>query len=305
MKRFLKHIAILLIAFLGIATLISMGSLHSLRNSNFYKPSFLAKGVSEKKFDYIILGSSVGLTTLNTKLIDSISNLNGINLSMDDTGMSSQYLMLQHFLAEGKKTKYCVLAPGIASLQNKESTFGDNDYRFLMYVNRDYVYEYYKNASPNSKAAKVSYITKWLPFVGVSYYNSEVFFPSLNALFQPKKRNRFDENGNYTYPKRNKVFKSKNSKKARITIEHPYLKKIETICSANNIQLIYYFAPMRKEMIEYTNPDFPIIDNTGILKDDSFFYDDIHVNYMGREKVSVMFAETFSQLVKDTIHYPN
>lgn len=299
MKRFLKHIVILLFVFLGTATLLSIGSLWSLRNSNFYKPAFLVNGVSEKNFDYIVLGSSVGLTTLDTKWIDSINNTVGINLSMDDTGMSSQYLMLQHFLASGKKTKYCILAPGIAALEYKRASFGDNDYRFLMFVNRDYVYDYYKNAAPNSNAANVSFITKWLPFVGVSYYNTEIFFPSLNSLFQPKKRNRFDENGNYTYPKSSKAFKSTPSKTEKITFGHPYLKKIKTLCKANNIELIYYFAPMRTERIEYILPDFPVIDHTRVLREDIFFYDDIHVNYMGREKISKLFSQEFDSLKND------
>lgn len=298
MKQFLKHIALLFVVFFGIATLLSLGSLWSLRNSNFYKPSFLAKSVSEKNFDYIILGSSVGLTTLDTKLIDSINNTVGVNLSMDDTGMSSHYLMLQHFLAEGKKTKYSILAPGIAALENKNATFGDNDYRFLMYVNRDYVYDYYRNGASNSSAARVSFISEWLPFVSISYYNTELFFPSLITLFQPKKRNRFDEKGNYTYPKRNKNFQSKSLKTEKLTFDHPYLKKIETLCTANNIQLIYYFAPMRTDRIEYANPDFPVINNSEVLTDDVFFYDDIHVNFIGRRTISKLFADKFQEIEK-------
>ena len=83
-----------------------------------------------------------------------------------------------------------------------------------------------------------------------------------------------------------------------MTFEHPYLKKIEALCAANNIQLIYYFAPMRGQQIKYKNPDFIVIDHTETLMDDSLFYDDIHVNYMGREKVSGMFVEEFTRMYK-------
>lgn len=217
---------------------------------------------------------------------------------MDDTGMSSQYLMLEHFLAEGKRTNYCILAPGIAALQNKKAIFGDNDYRFLMYVNRDYVSNYYREAASASSAAAVSSVTGWLPFVGVSYYSTEIFFPSLYALIYPKKHNRFDEEGNYTYPKRNTEFSMKSVKMEKLTFYHPYLKKIETLCKTNNIQLIYYFSPSRTERIEYENPDFPVIDHTDILTDDTLFYDDIHVNYMGREKVSGMFAQSLLKIME-------
>ncbi len=300
MRHFLKYTALLMLAFITIATLISIGSFYVLKKSSFYKPSFLINDIQQNKFDYIVLGSSVGLTTLNTKLIDSLSNSSGINLSMDDTGLSSQYLMLEHFLAEGKKTDYCILAPGVAALDNKTADFGDNDYRFLMYVNRDYVQNYYKNASSTSYAARVSYLTKWLPFVGLSYFNTELFFPSLNALIVPSKRNRFDERGNYSYPKPNKKFKNKSLRTEKINFNHPYLKQIEALCKENDIQLIYYFAPMRSTDIAFNSPMFLVINDSRTVEDDTYFYDDIHLNYMGREKVSTKFAQSFKNILEES-----
>src|SRR5690606_34999549 len=229
------YLGLLLGVFLLLSTLISLTGFYALRKSNFYKPSFLANGVTEQKFDYIVLGSSVGLTTLDTKLMDSMMGTTGINLSMDDTGLSGQYLMLEHFLAEGNKTDYVILAPGIAALENKDVTFGDNDYRFLMYGNRNYIHEYYKNASDNSEAATIAYVTKWIPFVGMAYYNMELFFPSINSLINPSKRNRFDDRGNYSYPKNNKRFKDKSTNTIELDFQHAYLEKIQNLCEKNNI----------------------------------------------------------------------
>lgn len=290
MKRFFKYIAFLFTAFFVIANLISFWSLYAHKKSSFYKPAFLVNSVDKDTFDYIILGSSVGLTTLDTKQIDSISNTKGVNLSMDDTGMSSQYLMLQHFLAEGKKTKYCILAPGIAALENKNVNIGDNDYRFLMYGDRDYISDYYKNA--DTFASSVLYISKWLPLVGISYYNIELFYPSLQAALKPKSRNRFDDRGNYTYPKTNKKLKKREVKEQTLTFNHSYLDKIKALCQENNIELIYYFAPIRGKSILYDQQEFTIINHTQLLKgEDIYFYDDIHVNNEGRKVVSAMFAD--------------
>lgn len=299
MKHFLKYTALLMLAFIIIASLVSMGSFYALRNSSFYKPSFLINDVPQKKFDYIVLGSSVGLTTLNTKLIDSLIGSKGLNLSMDDTGLSSQYLMLQHFIAEGKTTKYCILAPGLAALENKDVNYGDNDYRFLMYGNRDYIHDYYKNASSNSEAARMAYVTKWLPFVGISYYNTELFFPSLNALLFPRKRNRFDDSGNYSYPKLNGRLKDKLKETKKVSFDHPYLHKIETLCKENNIQLIYYFAPIRSTAVEYESASFPILNHSKEINDDSLFYDNIHLNYLGRKEISVKFSQYFNKITKE------
>lgn len=300
MKRFFKYIAIILLVFIGLSTLISVLSLQVLKRSNFYKPSYLVNAVPEDNLDYIILGSSVGLTTLNSKLIDSETGLKGVNLSEDDTGLSSQYLMLQHALYEGKKIKYCILAPGLPALRNKKASFGDNDYRFLMFTHRDYVSSYYKNAAPKYPAARVSYLTKWVPFIGVSYYNTELFYPSLNVVFDSKKRNRFDDKGNYTYPKNQNKIKHRPFETANISFDHPYLSRIVDLCKENGISLIYYLAPEMNKAVNYTvDGRFTIINHTELLKDSSDFYDNLHVNHEGREKASHAFAEQFSTIYKN------
>ncbi|NLN25002.1 MAG: hypothetical protein GX163_05010 [Bacteroidetes bacterium] len=297
MKAFLKYIGFLSITFLILASLMSFISLYSLRTSSLYKPSFIVNSVSENNFDYIILGSSVGLTTLNTKLIDSITRMNGINFSEDDTGLSSQYLMLQHTLYEGKKMKYCILAPGLAALRNKDANIGGNDYRFVMHVNRDYIGNYYKEAAPNSFEARILYTTKYLPFVGVSYYNTELFFPSIRVLFDKKKRNRFDDKGNYTYPQKKANLKEKPLDTVKVTFDHTYLKKIEALCKKNDIELIYYFSPEYQKFVSYEKPEnLHVINHSNIFQDElSLFYDPLHVNSKGREKATLHFIKDFEQ----------
>ncbi|HPF12433.1 MAG TPA: hypothetical protein PKW08_08495 [Flavobacteriaceae bacterium] len=299
MKAFLKYIGFIVLVTALLATLISISSLRALRNASFYKPSFLANQVSETNFDYIVLGSSVGLTSLNTNRIDSILGTKGLNLSMDDTGMSTHYLMLEHFLKEGKSTRYCILAPGLASLENKKAGFSNNDYRFLMYVQRDYVYDYYKNNPEANNATNVLFLSKWVPFLGVGYYNTELFFPSLNAAIHPEQRNRFDARGNYGYPKKGDSLDGKEEIHTAISFQHPYLDKIETLCKNNNIRLIYYLSPIYKQTLSYEKPNFPLIDHTQFFKEAGNFYDRIHVNSEGREKVSLQFAEEFKKIKKE------
>lgn len=302
MKHFIKYTASLFFVCFSIATLISISSLYVLRSSSLYKPSFLVNDITNDKFDYIILGSSVGLTTLNTKVIDSLNSTSGLNISMDDTGMSSHYLMLKHFLAQGKKVDYCILAPSASSLMETTINFGDNDYRFLMYVDRDYVHDYYKNAAKNSEAARISYLTRWFPFMGLSYYNTELLYPSMYALTSLRKRNRFDEKGNYSYPSSTSTFKNKPTVTTRkVDFDNPYLKKIDALCKENNIQLIYYFAPIRSTLIEFSGEIFPVINDSQSIKDDTLFHDNIHVNNKGRKKISIKFADSFKKIINSTL----
>ncbi|WP_204346103.1 hypothetical protein [Psychroserpens algicola] len=297
MTLFLKKFGILFLGFICLATALSFGSLWALRQSSFYKPSFLANAVDESKFDYVILGASNGLTTLNTKVIDSVLAIDGINLSMDDTAVSSQYLMLQHFLAEGKQTKYCILASSPSSFDFKRNAINDNDYRFLMYANRSYVSDYYKQFS--GKRASLLYHSKWMPTLGVSYYNAELFFPSMMSLVRPNKRNRFDEKGNYTYP----VFQIEDElitdiEEMPIAFSNAYVKKIKGLCDANGITLICYISPIKTKYATINSVPFNVINHSNGLNNMKYFHDEIHVNTLGREASSLNFANDFEAYIK-------
>lgn len=272
--------------------IISIGSLWSLRQSSFYKPSFLVNDIKEKQFDYIILGASTGLTTLNTKTIDSVLQTNGLNLAMDDTALSSQYLMLQHFLAQGKSAKFCILAPSATSFEVDNNEISGNDYRFLPFINSDYVSDYYKAFS--KQPAPLLHWSKWVPMLGVSYFNAELFYPSLLTVVTPKKRNRFDDKGNYNYPINNSIDKPiVNTKMLPIDFKNPYANKIKALCELHNIKLICYFSPMQTKKVVTETTGFTIINHSNLLKNEMFFFDEKHVNNNGRYISSIQFANTF------------
>lgn len=266
----------------GIAFL----SLFLLRKSNFYKPQFLENGVVEKDFDYVILGSSTGLTTLDTKLIDSITGKKGLNISLDDSGLPSHYLMLQHFYALQKKTKCLVLAITTWDMAVTNPVLNENDYRFLPDVNEKYIFEYYKKLELSN--FKVLSFSKYFPIIGVAYYNTELFYPSIVAAFQPENRNRFDDKGNYSYPAfggpKAKVYETKN-----LEIKNPYFIKIKQFCLDNNIKLILYQSPVFKTKV-ITNDNQYLVNHSDLLKDSTLFYDNIHVNSKGRSICSERFA---------------
>lgn len=289
MKRFIKYIGLLVIGVLILVNLISAFSLYMLRQGSFYKPTFLMNKVKTNAFDYVVLGASTGLTTLDTKIIDSISGKNGINLAIDDTGLSNHYLMLKHFIASGKTTKYCVVVPVVDAIDNVINYQGDNDYRFLMYVQKDYVSDYYNNLLPK-RGFNVLKNSKWMPFLGVSYYNSELFFPSLVSIMNPNKRNRFDEKGNYTYPTSSLALGIIDKKEKYIGFKNAYLNKIEDLCYANNVKVIYYLTPDRTRTVVHDKINQAIVNHSNIFENNLYFYDDIHVNKLGNRKASELFA---------------
>jgi len=290
MKKFIfKIIKLSFVAFILING-ISYLSLYLLSKSEFYKPSYLVNHFkNHTEFDYIILGSSRGLTTINTNLIDDKLKIKGVNLSIDDTGLPTHSLMLTHFFENGFKTKKVILTLDKAFFSEANVGVGDNDYRFLPFVTNDYVSTYYSKYE-NKQIKKLSY-SKYFPFLGVSYYNLELFFPSLLTVFNSQRHNRFDNNGNYQYP--NQILNSsKGVSIDNVNINNPMLLELRELCLSNNSELIIYIAPIYNTQFNIgTSLDIEVVNHASLLKSADNFYDIIHVNQKGREIATAALME--------------
>lgn len=276
-----------------LLNVIAFLSLYFLSNSFFYKQQFVKNGLTETNYDYIVLGSSTGLTTLDTKQIDSISGAKGLNISMDDSGLGAHYLMLQQFYSFGNKTKELVLCVVPEDLTNQNPVIDGNDYRFLPHSCDHNVKQYFNEM--NGKNKWIYQITPYIPIVGVSYFNSELFFPAIVATINPQKRNLFDEKGNFSYPIVQSASKSLENNKEVIKtvhIKNPYFIKIIDFCKTNKIQLTLYQSPIYNTKLIYMD-NFKIINDASLFNDVSLFYDRIHVNRNGRAVCSTKMGEYF------------
>lgn len=289
MKKFLTKIVLYTFFILLIGNGIAFLSLYVLGKSQLYKNQFVKNGVKEKHFDYVVLGSSTGLTTLDTKLIDKTLNTSGLNISMDDTSLSSHYLMLQYFLSLGKTTNQLILCVTPGDLKNPVNELNNNDYRFLTEVQDTLVYNYYDRMEQGE--LKVLAYSKFMPILGVSYYNNELFYPSLYAFLKPNKRNRFDDKGNYTYPQIANNIKRGAIRNVETKYINPSFLKIKKLCEKNKIQLVVYQSPIHRTNVIFPGTkDFKIINHSAILPEE-LFYDNIHVNSKGRTFCTLAFCK--------------
>lgn len=295
MKKFLLKIGFYGLILLVLGNGVALLSLCFLGQSTLYKPQFIKNGVKEQHFDYVVLGSSTGLTTLDTKQIDSILHIQGLNISMDDSALSSHYLMLRYFYAQQKTTKYLVLAVTPWDLENTNPIVGNNDYRFLSERTTNVVKEYYQNSTYID--FPVLKYSNYMPLLGVSYYNTEIFYPSLFTVLQPQKRNRFDDRGNYSYPTSGKITDKEDTTIA-VKMRNPYFEKIKSFCKQQGIVLIVYQSPLYKTKVE-TNFEGININHSNFIKQDALFYDNLHVNHLGRTVCSEDFALQFSAGLKE------
>lgn len=290
MNKFLKKIAIYGLANFIVLNLIAFLSLYFLGKSSFYKQQFVKNGLKETTFDYVVLGSSTGLTTLDTKLIDSLTHRSGLNISIDDSGLSSHYIMLQHFYLSGKSTKKLILAVMPDDLENEKPRLNGNDYRFLPHNNEDEVQRFFNEIDGDNKI--IYQTSKYVPLIGVSYFNTELFFPGILSIFQPTKRNLFDQNGNYSYPAINssKKLEKTSNKIKKLEYKNPYLTKIIDFCKLNKVKLILYQSPIYKTEVIFPD-ELNCVNQCSLFNDSEFFYDEIHVNSIGRRICSEDFSK--------------
>jgi len=170
-----------------------------------------------------------------------------------------------------------------------------NDYRFLPFIGRDYVSQHFEQFS--STPSRILAYSRWLPTLGVSYYNAELFYPSLVSLLHPERRNRFDAKGNYTYPQREMQNGSIPQRPSfEVDFSNTYLHAIKRLCEQNDIQLICYLSPMQSRKATVVNQDYHSINHSDLLNSTVYFYDDIHVNALGRQVCSEAFGRHFLKL---------
>jgi len=296
MKRFLKKIIIYGFSSFALLNIIAFVCLYFLANSSFYKQQFVRNSINKIAFDYVILGSSTGLTTLDSKQIDSISGLNGLNSSMDDSSLSAHYLMLQQFYNFGHQTKEVVLCVMPEDLSNLNPTINGNDYRFLPHANDENVKQYFSEMDGKNKW--IYQLTPYVPIIGVSYFNSELFYPGILTAFNPQKRNLFDDKGNYSYPAdqsaSNQLLKETTKTLKKVVVQNPYFIKIVDFCNVNQIKLTVYQSPIYKTEIIF-EANLQLINHATLLNDSSLFYDKIHVNKNGRTICSKALGDYFSK----------
>lgn len=300
MKKFLKDVSLFLLVILLIGSGISFIASYFLSKSQFYKPNFLVNNLEKNSHhDYILAGSSRGLTTVNTAEVDRKLNLKGLNISIDDTGLPSQFLMVKHYFESGFTADYCVLTLDLSHMEGSENRLGDNDYRFVSYSNRDYVWEYFQ--SKEEGIVRPLTLSRYLPLFAFSYYNMELFWPALYSSVNPQFRNRFDSNGNYFYP--DQVLPADQEKEPWKTIPktlgNPILSELEDYLKSKNCKLIVYVAPYYGTIIAHTETGtYPVINHSGSLTEPKYFFDINHVNNLGRAKATELFSESLQHYFK-------
>ena len=296
MRKFLLKLTKYGLLVLTLGNLIGWSGDFFLRKSSWFKPTFLVNNFKkEEKLDYFIIGSSRGLTSLNSIQIDNKLNTKGVNLSMDDTDLKTHVLMTKHFFEHGYKSDFCVLTLDHSNFENSQQKLGVNDFRFSPFISDNYVRDHFN--SFENHILRPNFNSLYFPIIKYSYYNLQLVPSAIISIIYPKKRYRFDEKGNYTYPATgttNSTYKVPEIKSVQIS--NPLVDTIKNICQKNGTKLIIYIAPYKNEKLNLLKPQ-NTINHSGLIQNTSLFFDDIHVNSLGRKAATEYFIDEMKKLL--------
>ena len=277
-----------------ILIFIPFHAVHVLNKSSFFKTNYVEQ-LSGSSFDYIILGSSRSLTSLNTNQIDSLLSLNGFNASLDDQNIVGSAMMLEHLLANDIEFKVCVLSLDNGDYERGLDIASANSYRWFSLVKRKYIAEYYERFDDLS--SKVMVASKIWPGFAFWHNNKKLVPAYLLSYLNERYHHKYDQRGNFSYPVLSgKRLSGRHSKKIMLVGKSgAAIQRIQSICAENEIDLIVYIPPYLDAELELSQSGNIINHSSLFFGADSLFYDRTHVNSVGRKLTSDHFAFDLSR----------
>jgi hypothetical protein len=285
-SRFIKRITCY-----GVTVFILLNALAllldaHLRKSSIFKANIIYKGIPA---EHITLGSSRSLTGVNTKMLKELTEKEWFNLSVDDTPIETHLLMLKLASFRNNPIRCMILQYDDSTNGRELHKINDRDYQFLPFAYEDngILWNYLKTRGNGLGAALYIF-----PILKYAYYNTELFFPALNLLFNPDYSHRSDKFGDYFYPDNTKKnIECEEYGIKNIDLTNNTLDKIISHCSDNRISLIVFTAPYKCQKIQTRNTkNFVFLDYSDAIKNINYFIDDLHLNRLGRDTFTQMMA---------------
>jgi len=265
-----------------------------LKRSHIFKSTYIHNQIKNKTLDYVIIGSSRGLTTLNTNLIDYLTGLNGFNASTDGAGLGTNILMFHHLIQNNINFRNIILVLDPIGIDDERAQFSKNTYRFFPFCSEKYFNEEIKKFE-NTKERSNFLASYYYPGFTLFENNTVLFPSSLKALINPRSRNRFDEKGNYSYPMIKKASKLITFDTITFNKYGKLFEDFQKTCETNNINLYTYIAPIEGHYLKVPATK-NLINHSNLFNNSKFFADELHVNPIGREFATKVFLVNFKKL---------
>lgn len=270
--------------------IVSIGLDYCFLQSSIYKSAVMNSELEElSKKDILIFGGSNGLVSFDNTILEDRLNADVYNLSEDDTNLKLHLLQFKYLLSLSVKPKVIILALG-----SMENDLSRNSLRYLPYFskNRELSKAYKEFQSTEYYSFKIFPIFKW------AKYNNDLLYPTLfSTLYKKNYRHRFDENGDYEYPVlANKIESS--HKDVVIDSNNRDLKDFMDLCVSNGIKLVTVNTPYYDKKINWDNSQGCVLNYSEQFKlREDLFYDESHLNKLGKLEFSKMIADSLSKIL--------
>ena len=319
MKKFLSYIAI----FFAVAALLlfiygQFCEKFFLERKYFPTESRRSWAMKQYKgqYDYAVLGSSRAEGAFDMKLLDSITQKNGINISSNGSGFVDNFLVLHKFLENKNTIKTLYLQVDNYSL-DPEGNFSNafHVFNFLPFW-KDSIYQ---NAILHYLPKKDQILFKNFPWMRFYVYNKyfSPFEVSRRILMSRRKeKKRADQLLISTTIKPEKVgdssrfFFKNNTNRFRVNqFDVEYMEKIFSLAKENNIEIKCFTAPdfyaqksrfsnyaetekillhiLDKNKINYYPSNFTDVESSDLI----YFKDPEHLNRYGVRLHTTRFSQ--------------
>lgn len=309
MKKFLMKILFFALVLLSLATILDMAISSSLRNNeNRMYAGWNAIYNDTTNYDLVVLGNSRAVVQYDPSILDSVLDINSINLGIDGSAINRQMIKYKKYIDIHKYPKYVIQNIDFATM---DTTYGYEREQFFPYFfyDRDLINDV-------NKYEKCSFAERWIPCYRYLGYKDVL----LEAFFYDNTQHYFE-------------FLEKGYKGHELPWDGTALEALDTVvCSCNpyafkeytsfltsvmqnGTEVIFVYAPMYYKVVEkMTNKDemyymyqelasqfkIPILDYTdmSICYDTTYFYNGTHLNKIGAEIFTTQLAHDLDSLLQ-------
>lgn len=277
MRPFLRKIISILILVIALLYFLDFVYTQAYVNANpRNKLQYILKTKNES-YDIVFLGSSRVANHINTKLFDSLSNKNTINLGVEGAGLNDNLLQLKLLLANNNISNVFLQIDsnfeyeGPSNIVTSEAMPFLNTNKIINHHVKEY-FDNYKNL-------------KYIPFYRYAINDPKIGFREM-LLSAFNKKPRIDPNTGFSPIFGNKNPMNEHSLPETIKTENNILEDIIDICQKNKVQLVLFTSPYcskakHKNYIEKLKHKIPYLIDLSKGYDDNLFYNCGHLNYNG------------------------
>ncbi|WP_313803857.1 hypothetical protein [Flavobacterium sp.] len=246
--------------------------------------------LKDEKIDYIFLGSSRVQRHIVTDIVEKKTGKNAINLGVSGATLDDVYLLLKLMVNNNVKADKVFVQVDYAFNTNEPLKIVGSE--ALPFVKSNAVIKSHLKENPDFK----NYI--YIPFYRYTKNDFKIGFREFFSNLRGKQSKEDFEDGFEPTVKRKVQLSKDYSFPDTIISKNDSFNGIQELCKANNIEIVYFIAPLCKELntdnyIEKLKSKVPnLVDFSSIVSEQELFYDCLHLNEEGAEKFTTIFIDS-------------